>query len=461
MRRAAADTVATLIDTRRVIVTAGAGGVGKTTTAAALGVAAARRGKRVLCLTIDPAKRLAESLGIGAMTSEAATVDNARFERAGIPMKGTLSAMMLDTKRTFDELVIKYSSSPEKAAKLLDNKLYRYVSTSLAGTQEYMAMEKLVAVKDDPRYDLIVLDTPPTADALDFLDAPERLMEALDSAAMKWFVEAFESTGKFSLNILAKGASAILKGISKITGGGFLEAMAELIAQLNDLFGGFKDRAERVQKTLRGDDIAFVLVTSPSPPAIKEVLFFAERLAEANMPRGALVVNRFHLLHPSDPKASPPPTPHEHCMMHGSRSRTTGPRASSKRTAIRCASRRSMRRSSTCSQRRRRACRSFASPSSTPTCTTSRSWRSSPTSCWPAACGIPSRVRRIESRQRHPRSWAARDSRLAARAPRRRSRRRERHDGWLRRMPRRGARPDRTARPGRAHARRGDDHIAR
>lgn len=289
------DALSTLVDRRRVIITAGAGGVGKTTTAAALGVAAARRGKRVLCLTIDPAKRLAESLGIGEMTSEAAQVDNARFEAAGIPMKGTLTAMMLDTKRTFDELVLKYSSSPDKAAKLLDNKLYKYVSTSLAGTQEYMAMEKLVAVKDDPRYDLVILDTPPTSNALDFLDAPERLMEALDSATMKWFVEAFQSSGKFSLNILAKSASAVLKGISKITGGGFLEAMAEFIAELNDLFGGFKERAGRVQKTLRGDDVSFVLVTSPSPPAIKEALYFAERLGEANMPCGALVVNRFHL----------------------------------------------------------------------------------------------------------------------------------------------------------------------
>ncbi|MBX3227239.1 MAG: ArsA family ATPase [Labilithrix sp.] len=288
-------SLSTLVDQRRVIITAGAGGVGKTTTAAALGVAAAQRGKRVLCLTIDPAKRLAESLGIGEMTSEAVTVDPARFERAGIPMKGSLTAMMLDTKRTFDELVTKYSSSPEKAEKLLGNKLYRYVSTSLAGTQEYMAMEKLVSVKDDPRYDLVILDTPPTANALDFLDAPERLMEALDSATMKWFIEAFQSTGKLSLNILAKGASAVLKGIAKITGGGFLEAMAEFIAELNDLFGGFKERALRVQKALRGDDVAFVLVTSPSPPAIKEVLYFAERLAEAEMPRGALVVNRFHL----------------------------------------------------------------------------------------------------------------------------------------------------------------------
>ena len=292
---ASPDALSALVDTRRVLVTVGAGGVGKTTTAAALAVAAARRGKRVLCLTIDPAKRLAESLGIGEMSSEAVTVDNARFEAAGFPVKGSLTAMMLDTKRTFDELVIKYSSSKEKAERLLSNKLYQYVSTSLAGTQEYMAMEKLVAVKDDPRYDLVILDTPPTANALDFLDAPERLIEALDSATMKWFIEAFQSSGKFSLNLIAKSAAAVLRGIGKITGGGFLEAMAEFIAELNELFGGFKERANRVEKALRGDDIAFVLVTSPAPPAIKEVLYFAERLAEANMPRGALVVNRFHV----------------------------------------------------------------------------------------------------------------------------------------------------------------------
>ena len=297
---ASPDALSSLVETRRVLVTVGAGGVGKTTTAAALGVAAARRGKRVLCLTIDPAKRLAESLGIGEMTTEAVTVDKARFAAAGWPITGSLTAMMLDTKRTFDELVLKYSSSRGKADKLLGNRLYQYVSTSLAGTQEYMAMEKLVAVKEDGQYDLIVLDTPPTANALDFLDAPERLIEALDSATMKWFVEAFQSTGKFSLNLVAKSAAAVLRGIGKITGGGFLEAMAEFIAELNELFGGFKERAGRVQRTLRGSDVAFVLVTSPSPPAIKEVLYFMERLEEARMPRGALVVNRFHL---------PPPFP--------------------------------------------------------------------------------------------------------------------------------------------------------
>jgi anion-transporting ArsA/GET3 family ATPase len=294
------ETLADLVSTRRVLITVGAGGVGKTTTAAALGVAAARQGKRVLCLTIDPARRLAESLGIAEMRTEATTVDAKRFAEAGVEVTGSLTAMMLDTKRTFDELVVKYSSTQDKADKLLANKLYQYVSTSLAGTQEYMAMEKLVAVKDDPRYDLIVLDTPPTPNALDFLDAPERLVSALDSSTMKWFVQAFQEGGTFSLNLIAKSAAAVLRTMGRITGGGFLEAMAEFIAQLDDLFGGFKERARRVGAALRSPDVAFVLVTSAAPPSIQEVFYFAERLEEANMPRGAFVVNRFHL---------PPPHP--------------------------------------------------------------------------------------------------------------------------------------------------------
>ncbi|MFO0663119.1 MAG: ArsA-related P-loop ATPase [Polyangiaceae bacterium] len=298
-------TLAELLRTKRVIVTVGAGGVGKTTTAAALAVAAAREGKRVLCLTIDPARRLAESLGIGEMRTEAMDVDPARFAAAGIPFKGRLTAMMLDTKGTFDDLVRRYSSSPQKAEALLSNKLYQYVSTSLAGTQEYMAMEKLAAVKGDKNYDLVVLDTPPTANALDFLDAPERLVGALDSAAMRWFVEAFQSGSKFSLNFLAKGAAAVLRGIGKITGGGFLESLSEFIAQLNDLFGGFRERAARVKDALRGNDVSFLLVTSPSPESLSEILFFADKLKEASMPRAGFVINRVHDV-PADAAAAGP-----------------------------------------------------------------------------------------------------------------------------------------------------------
>lgn len=281
-----------LLSQKRVIVTCGAGGVGKTTTAAALALAGARLGKRVLCLTIDPAKRLAQSLGLDRISGEATRIDPAHFHRAGLSVPGTLTAMMLDTKRTFDDLVRKRSSSPAQAERLLKNKLYRYVSGSLAGTQEYMAMEKLAEVQDDPAYDLIVLDTPPTTNALDFLSAPERMTEALDSAAIRWFVEAFQGGKSFSLNLLAKGAQAVLKGLGKITGGEFLQDMAEFVAELNDLFGGFRQRAEAVQASLRSPQVAFVIVAAPTPPSLEEATFFSERLAEARMPLGALVVNR-------------------------------------------------------------------------------------------------------------------------------------------------------------------------
>jgi anion-transporting ArsA/GET3 family ATPase len=303
-------TLEDLVMTRRVLIAVGAGGVGKTTTAAALGVAAARRGKRVLCLTIDPARRLAEALGLERMSSDEQRVEPRVFAEAGLPLppEGSLSAMMLDTKRTFDELVIKYSSTPENARRLLDNRLYKYVSTSLAGTQEYMAMEKLVAVQSDPRIDLVVLDTPPTANALDFLDAPERLVEALDSATMAWFIQAFESTGKLSLNLLARSAAVVLRGLGRITGGGFLQAMAEFIVELNDLFGGFKQRAQKVEAALRSPDVSFVLVTSPAPMSVQEVLYFSDRLEQTGMPRGAFVVNRFRV---PPPFADMPPTESE------------------------------------------------------------------------------------------------------------------------------------------------------
>jgi anion-transporting ArsA/GET3 family ATPase len=286
--------LAGLLDTKHVLITVGAGGVGKTTTAAALGVAAAQRGKRVLCLTIDPARRLAQSFGLQGITSEATIVDPAPFAAAGAPLKGELWVMMLDTKSTFDELVRRHSSSAEKAERLLRNKLYQYVSTQLAGTNEYMAVEKLVLVRNDPRYDLVLLDTPPTANALDFLDAPERLIDALDSATMRWFIDAFESTGKVSFNLLARSAAVVLKGIGRLVGGGLVETMAEFITALVVLFGGFRSRAAVLEAALQSPDVAFVLVTSPSPSSIQEVLYFEKRLRDANMPRGAFVVNRVH-----------------------------------------------------------------------------------------------------------------------------------------------------------------------
>ena len=283
-----------LIESRRVILCVGSGGVGKTTTTAALGLLAAKQGKRVLCLTIDPARRLAQSLGLEEFSADAQVIDRERFERAGIDASGSLTVMMLDTKRTFDQIVERYASSPEACERILQNRLYHYVSTALSGTQEYMAMEKLYEVKNDPSFDTIILDTPPTSNALDFLDAPERLIDALDSSAIRWFIRAFKSTGKLSFDLLAKSAAIALRGVGKFTGRGFLEQVAEFLSQLHDLFGGFTERAREVQRALRAPDVAYVLVTSPSPMAIREVLFFSDRLQQLGMTSDAFVVNRLH-----------------------------------------------------------------------------------------------------------------------------------------------------------------------
>jgi anion-transporting ArsA/GET3 family ATPase len=283
-----------LLEKRRVILVVGVGGVGKTTTTAALGLAAARRGKRVLCLTIDPARRLAQSLGIEEMKTEAQTIDPALFASAGVPVRGSMTVMMLDTKGTFDGLITQLAPTPQKREQILNNVLYKYISTSLAGTQEYMAMEKLYAVKGDPSYDIVLLDTPPTPNALEFLDAPERLVGAIDSAATRWMVQAVESSGKFSLNVLAKSAAAIVRAIGKVSGSGFLEQMAAFISEINAVFGGWKKRADEVSAALRGPEVAYVLVTTPDPLAVREVMFFADRLREQQMRRDAFVVNRVH-----------------------------------------------------------------------------------------------------------------------------------------------------------------------
>jgi anion-transporting ArsA/GET3 family ATPase len=285
-------TLLGLVQSRRVLVCAGAGGVGKTTVAAALALGAARQGKRVLCLTIDPAKRLADSLGVANMRGEAHAVPRERLEALGVPANGSLTVALLDTKRTFDDIVARHAPSQVVRERILDNRFYQYVSTSLAGTQSYMAMEKVLAVLGDPAHELIVLDTPPTSDALDFLDAPERLIEALDSPAMRWLVDAFEPQRKLGLRALARGVALVLRGVGRLTGRGFLEHMAEFVTELNDLFGGFKERAREVARAFRGEGFAYVLVSTPVPAALDEVALFLERLLASGLTADALVLNR-------------------------------------------------------------------------------------------------------------------------------------------------------------------------
>jgi anion-transporting ArsA/GET3 family ATPase len=292
-----ADRFQRLTATRRVVVCAGAGGVGKTTIAAALSLAAAHRGRRVLCLTIDPARRLADSLGLSLAPGIEAEVDPARLAAVGAVATGSLSVAMLDPKQTFDDLVTKHASTPAVAEKILQNQFYRHVSTSLAGTQSYMAMEKVLSVLKSGRYDLVVLDTPPTSEALDFLDAPERLVEALDSPAMRWLVQALQPSGGLSMRLLARGVAALLRTMARVTGRGFLDDMAAFVGELNELFGGFKERAAEVSRAFRAPDFGYLLVAAPGAPALEEARFFAERLRRLGLRADALVLNRVHPEH--------------------------------------------------------------------------------------------------------------------------------------------------------------------
>jgi len=288
----ASPSLSALLDRRRVVVCAGPGGVGKTTTAAALAVLAARRGARVAALTVDPARRLADSLGIGNPGAEPREVDPALWRLPGKPAAGRLTVMMMDTKATFDEVVERHASSTEARNRILNNPLYQHVSAQLAGAHEYMAMEKLLSLQQDAAFDVIVLDTPPTRDALDFLSAPERLVGALDSSVMTWLAQAFHPTRGLALGLLARGVSRVLSVMGRITGRELLEQLAAFVVDLNDLFGGFRERANAVARAFRGPDFGFVLVSSTRRNAIDESLALARQLAAERMSLDAFIVNR-------------------------------------------------------------------------------------------------------------------------------------------------------------------------
>ena len=283
-------SLAPLVDTHRIVVCVGSGGVGKTTTSAALSVFAAMQGKRVLSLTIDPAKRLADSLGLSELGHDVQRIPNALFERHGLRCKGSLSAMMLDTKRVFDQLIERHARSERARERILANQIYQYVSTSLAGTQQYMAMEKLFEVREDQHYDLVMLDTPPTRDVLDFLEAPARLTTAIDSPAVRWLVHSLDGR----LSLLRKSATVVMRGLSRFTGAGFLTQVASFVRDIDDLFGGFRQRAQRVAQVLRDASVAFVLVTSPHPQNVGEAAFLSRKLRETGIVCRGVVINRVH-----------------------------------------------------------------------------------------------------------------------------------------------------------------------
>jgi anion-transporting ArsA/GET3 family ATPase len=273
---------------RRIIVCCGSGGVGKTTTAAALALRAAERGRKVVVLTIDPARRLAQSMGIEALDNLPRPVPGVS---TGSTSGGSLDAMMLDMKRTFDE-VVESQASPEKAQQILNNPFYIAVSSSFAGTQEYMAMEKLGQLDKDARasgrWDLIVVDTPPSRSALDFLDAPERLSSFLDGRFMKLLLAPARGPAR----LMTAGFNMVTKAVTTIIGGQVLTDMQAFVSAFDTLFGGFRQRAQRTFELLQADGTSFVVVAAPEPDALREAAYFVERLSEEHMPLAGLVVNR-------------------------------------------------------------------------------------------------------------------------------------------------------------------------
>ncbi|MCK6550549.1 AAA family ATPase, partial [Myxococcota bacterium] len=289
------DTLDDVVRTARVIVCVGQGGVGKTSTSATIALHAASVGRRAIVLTIDPARRLANALGLPDIGNEERKVDDAAFRAAGLPPPtGVMTAMMLDIKRTWDDVIHRYHPDAERKNKLLTNRLYEALSTALAGSQEYMAMEKLYelsARKDDP-LDLIVLDTPPAVNAIDFLDAPSRMIDALDNDATRWLLEPYTARGRITQKLFDSGSSFFIRTISRFTGAELIDDLAELLSGFQGMFEGFRDRAKAVRTILEAKDTTFVVVGTARPSAAVDVKAFRDRLVDRGINVGAVVLNR-------------------------------------------------------------------------------------------------------------------------------------------------------------------------
>ena len=283
--------VGDLLDGKRVCICAGSGGVGKTTSSAAIAAGMAARGKKVAVLTIDPAKRLADSLGLPGLGNEERQVDPQLFVDAGIDVAGgELWAMMLDAKATFDELVRRHAPDAETRDRILQNRIYQQLSNALAGSQEYMAMEKLFELYAEDRYDLLVLDTPPSRNALDFLEAPRRLMQFIEGRALQVFMKP---TG-LGMKVFGRGTSMMFSVLRRVTGVEVLEDLSEFFEAFSGMVGGFRERAKRVNELLANPETCFLVVCAPQGEPITEAVYFHRKLVEADLPFGGVIVNKVH-----------------------------------------------------------------------------------------------------------------------------------------------------------------------
>jgi anion-transporting ArsA/GET3 family ATPase len=279
----------------KVLVCCGSGGVGKTTTAAALALRAAGMGRRVVVLTIDPARRLAQSLGLEELDNEPRTVPGA-LRDVGDRGDGELQAMMLDMRRTFDEMVAGHTT-PDRAQAIFDNPFYQTISSSFSGTQEYMAMEKLGQLTATGAWDLVVVDTPPSRSALDFLDAPQRLSSFLDGRMIRLLAAPARAGGSALRKLVGSTFNLFAKAVSTILGGQMLADASAFVQAFDTLFGGFQERADKTYQLLRAPGTSFVVVAAPEPDALREASYFVERLSAEKMPLAGLVLNRTHPVH--------------------------------------------------------------------------------------------------------------------------------------------------------------------
>ena len=289
MTAPAPDALAEIIAQKKLLICVGSGGVGKTSMAAAIGVDAARRGRRVLVLTIDPARRLANSLGLERFGNQETRINLAELGQT----TGELWAMMLDPQRTFDELIKRVAKDPDRQKAILENHVYQNITDTIVGNQEYMATEKLYDVVSSGRYDLVVLDTPPVKNALDFLESPGRMARFVDKRIMKWFLTPYDEGRVFGR--LLMGTSAVLfRLLSYIFGREFLSDLSEFFLHFRDLYEGFQVRHSAVLEMFHSEQTAFLVVTAPNRPAIDVALFFLKELRSRKMPSLGVVVNQRH-----------------------------------------------------------------------------------------------------------------------------------------------------------------------
>ena len=279
------DTLA-LDPATRIVVCCGSGGVGKTTTAAAIALRAAEAGRKVVVLTIDPARRLAQSMGLSELDNVPREVSDVDTSKGG-----ELHAMMLDMKRTFDEIVAAHST-PERAEQIFANPFYQSLSSSFAGTQEYMAMEKLSQLRARDEWELIVVDTPPSRSALDFLDAPQRLGRFLDGRMLRLLLAPARAGGRAYFKVVGASVSLFTRVLTRIIGTDVLRDLSAFVGALETMFGGFRERAQKTYELLKTPGTAFVVVASPEPDALREASYFVDRLSAESMPLAGLVLNR-------------------------------------------------------------------------------------------------------------------------------------------------------------------------